>query len=343
MIKGIEFHDIINNVFDGDVHNLNESEQLQVNCPRCQERDGLLYPDGKYNLEINTAKRVFRCWKCDEPKFSGSLGRLIKLYGSKTDYELYKSYSSIYSEYDYNNEEKIYDKVYLPKDFISFSKMDVNNELHLEAYNYLILDRKISREKILKYRLGFCLDGKYKYRIIIPSFDINGDINYFVSRGYRKEIKPKYLNPKVDKSLFIFNEGYINWDDTIYLVEGVFDMLSLPNNAIPLLGKTIFDLLFEKIKYHKPNIIILLDPDAFKSALSLFYMLFNIYIEDEDKVKFVEIKGDLDINDIYIQKNNDGVAEILKTARTLTINDYFINNLTTNDKRYRVNQQYFRR
>ena len=63
MIKGQEFHAIIQNIF-GDVHGYMQTEQLQVNCPRCQEREGLSYPDGKYNLEINTGKRMFRCWKC---------------------------------------------------------------------------------------------------------------------------------------------------------------------------------------------------------------------------------------------------------------------------------------
>ena len=94
MVKGKEFHPIIEKIFV-DVNNLYNSEQIQVNCPRCQEREGLRYPDGKYNLEINTAKRVFRCWKCEEPRFSGSLGKLIRLFGSEIHYELYKSYASL--------------------------------------------------------------------------------------------------------------------------------------------------------------------------------------------------------------------------------------------------------
>ena len=51
MIKGQEFHGIIQNIF-GEVNGYLQSDQLQVNCPRCQERDGLSHPDGKFNLEI---------------------------------------------------------------------------------------------------------------------------------------------------------------------------------------------------------------------------------------------------------------------------------------------------
>ena len=46
MIRGQEFHNIVQNVF-GDVNGLQVSEQVQVNCPHCQEREGLAYPDGK--------------------------------------------------------------------------------------------------------------------------------------------------------------------------------------------------------------------------------------------------------------------------------------------------------
>ena len=62
MIRGLELHSIIQSVFN-DVNGISQSEQLQTNCPRCQEREGLSYPDGKYNLEINTSKKMFRCWK----------------------------------------------------------------------------------------------------------------------------------------------------------------------------------------------------------------------------------------------------------------------------------------
>jgi hypothetical protein len=69
--------------------------------------------------------------------------------------------------------------------------MDSGNLEHFEAYNYLINDRKISREIILKYRLGFCTTGKYANRIIIPSYDAKGEINYFVSRTYDPTVKKK--------------------------------------------------------------------------------------------------------------------------------------------------------
>ena len=122
MIRGQEFHSIVQNIFD-DVNGYLESEQLQVNCPHCQEREGLSYPDGKFNLEINTAKRMFRCWKCDEPRFSGSLGRLIRTFGSKIDYDLYVSYAGITHDYVFNEEKKLLKLNYLMKWLVSHKWM----------------------------------------------------------------------------------------------------------------------------------------------------------------------------------------------------------------------------
>jgi hypothetical protein len=318
MVRGQEFHAIIQNIF-GDVNGYLQSEQLQVNCPRCQEREGLSYPDEKFNLEINTAKRMFRCWKCDEPKFSGSLGRLIRMFGSHMDYDIYKSYANILIDYSNNEDEKEFVQIKLPNEMISFSQLEEGNPEHFEAYNYIINERKISRDIILKYRLGFCTTGKYAKRIIIPSYDKNGEINYFVGRSYDpKEKRKKYLNPFADKDKIIFNEGFVNWDSTVYLVEGAFEMLSFPVNIIPILGK---------LQELKPDVVILLDPDAYKNAIELYYMLHTIYVGCEERVKLVKIPNEKDLDELRKNKGIDEVIKSLYTARGLTIDDYFINKL----------------
>ena len=328
MVRGIEFHDIINNVFDGDVENVGESEQIRVNCPMCQERDGLSYPDGKHNLEINTAKRVFRCWKCDEPKFSGTIRKLIKKFGSDVDYKMYVSYANILGEITYDNYDDEIDEIVvkLPDEMILFSQMNVNNSEHVKAYNYLITEREISRELIFKYRLGFCIEGKYANRIIIPSYDIDGEINYFVARAYMDNMKKPYDNPKVSKNI-VFNGGVINWDSTVYLVEGVFEMLSFPVNTIPLLGKNIPDSLFQTLKELKPNVVILLDPDAFKSSIGLFYKIYSIYVGYEDRVKIVKLNGEYDFDELRKKYGRNKMIEELYGARGLTIDDYFVNKI----------------
>lgn len=348
MVKGQEFHSIIQNIF-GDVNGYLQSEQLQVNCPRCQERDGLSYPDDKFNLEINTAKRMFRCWKCDEPKFSGSLGRLVRTFGSGVDYEMYKSYAGVFQDYVYDDDEKEYVAVKLPDEFVSFSQMDVNKPEHFEAYNYLVNGRKISRDIILKYRLGFCTTGKYARRIIIPSFDASGEVNYFVGRYYGDDQKTRkklpYLNPVADKDAIIFNEGLINWDSTLYLVEGAFEMLSFPVNISPMLGKTLSATMFMKLKELKPDVVILLDPDAFKNSIELFYTLQTIYVGCEERVKIVKLPTKDDLDELRKNEGHEAVLNALYGARGLITDDYFIQKLhkpyVKDTNRYGTNSMYY--
>lgn len=345
MFTGQEFHSIIENIF-GTTKGYLQSSQIQVNCPLCQERDGLSHPDGKFNLEINTAKGIFRCWKCDQPKFSGSLGKLIRIFGSKVDYELYKSYGGRSYHYNGDLDQNELIPIKLPDEMILFSQAELTNPEHFEAYSYMVVNRKINRELLLKYRIGFCLTGKYNKRIIIPSYDEYGEVNYFVARNYDLNNKKKwpYDNPKSNKSLIIFNEGYVNWDSTVYIVEGVFEMFSLPINGIPLLGKVLSIALLEKLKYYKPNVIIVLDPDAHKNAVELFYQLHSIYVGCEEKVKIVKLNyKNEDLDSIRRKYGNDEVIKILRSARNLTIDDYFIRNLENNYGRYSTYTKYFKR
>jgi len=345
-VRGAEFHSIVQNVF-GDVNGFQVSEQIQVNCPRCQEEQGLAYPDGKFNLEINTAKRMFRCWKCEDPKFSGSLGRLIRTFGTGMDYDLYKSYANMYGDYSYNDEdEKEYAPVVLPEEMIMFSQMDPKNPEHFEAYNYLVTERLISRDIILRYRLGFCITGKYARRIIVPSYDKYGEVNYFVARTYDKTVKKnKYMNPESDKEKIIFNEGLINWDSTVYLVEGAFEFLSFPVNIIPMLGKTLLTTLFLKLKEMKPDVVVLLDPDAHKDAIDLYQMIRTIYVGCEEKVKIVKLPNNDDLDELRKKYGHDALIKSLRSARDLTTDDYFIKKLSKpydGTRRYDSNSKYFR-
>lgn len=325
MIKGLEFHNIIGSIFDGDVKGLYESEQLRVCCPRCQQRANLGLPDGKYNLEINTAKKIFNCWKCDEPKFSGTIKRLVKYYGSKSDLELYNSYTLLDGLNNFENDDlndTVNKLVELPKEYISFRDINIHNKDHFDAYTYMILDRKFDYELLLKFNIGFCIEGDFQGRIIIPSYDVYGNINYFTARTFKNH-KTKFKNPDVKKDDIIFNEGLINWDSTIYLVEGVFEMLTIPINTMILLGKKLSKGIFLMLKDKKPNIIILLDPDAYKKSIEIFQILFSIYGDESHKIKLVVLNGELDLDEIRKRDGIDSIKKIMYGLRGLTLDDIF--------------------
>ena len=45
--------------------------------------------------------------------------------------------------------------------------------------------RGITHEDILKYNIGYCESGLFSNRVIIPSYDENGQLNFFVGRDIR--------------------------------------------------------------------------------------------------------------------------------------------------------------
>ena len=85
----------------------------------------------------------------------------------------------------------------------------------------------------------------YQNRIIIPSYDSDGQLNYFVGRDFYKS-NMKYKNPPIPKDIIGF-DLYVDWDEPIILCEGVFDAMAIKNNSIPLFGKTILPKLYSKI------------------------------------------------------------------------------------------------
>ena len=112
------------------------------------------------------------------------------------------------------------------------------------------------------------MKGKYADRVIIPSYDENNALNYFVARSLNSGTYLKYVNPDIDKSNCIIFENLINWDEPVILCEGVFDAMAIRRNAVPLLGQNISPALMKKIITSPcPDIYMTLDRDAVKRAL----------------------------------------------------------------------------
>jgi len=174
------------------------------------------------------------------------------------------------------------------------------------ALNYLY-KRKIDDSDILKYNIGYCDGGAYRNRIIVPSYDSDGVLNYFIGRHFYGG-KFKYKNPPISKDVVGF-ELFINWDEPIILCEGVFDAIAFKRNAIPLFGKTVTKRLQKKIIERKVKTIYLaLDNDAFKDAIKIT----DNFINSGINVKMMRFKEE-DPSDIGFK---DLLTLIEKTDKT---------------------------
>ena len=172
------------------------------------------------------------------------------------------------------------------------------------ALNYLY-KRRIDDSDILKYNIGYSDEGTYRNRIIIPSYDSDGILNYFIGRHFYGG-KFKYRNPSISKDVVGF-ELFINWDEPIILCEGVFDAIAFKRNAIPLFGKTVMNKLQKKIIEKKVKTIYLaLDNDALKDAIKIS----DNFINSGINVKMMRFKdkdpSDIGFKDLLnlIQKTN---------------------------------------
>ena len=276
-------------------------EQFQFNCPNCADEKGSI--DNKYNLEINIGKNVFHCWGCE---YRGSLKKLVGKWGTRAQKQRLK----ILLPEDYKPKEeelKVFEG--LPEEYIYLNSKYKSN-LRDKAVWYLN-KRGIDTKLIEKFKIGFAEKGKYNGRIIIPSFNKEGIVDYFVSRTFNKQ-KPKYLNPESEKSDIIFNEKHLSWYSTIYFVEGPFDHIVVPN-SIPGLGKVMSDEVLLKIRNNAmADVIILLDGDAWEDAVELYNKLNGGKLYG--RVKIVKLPEKYDTSLIYEKFGNEGIGKILRNS-----------------------------
>ncbi len=288
--------EILEDIF-GDYKNHNDYRcQVSFDCPVCSyDIKNLERGDGKGNLEVNYRYGVYKCWVCAEThETHGSIYKLIKKYGTPKQL---KKYELLRPDDTEDSTKRVYKQVRLPKEFIPFKDASMGLKLtpqYKQALAY-IKKRNITDLMLQIYNIGFCYNGLYENRIIIPSYDEEKRLNYFVARSYLSKTKLKYKNPEAQKEIIIFNENLINWDETIYIVEGAFDSIFIPN-AIPMLGKFMSDHLFKKLYENAKKIVIVLDPDAWDDAERLYHRVNCGKLMG--KVWIVKLEGDKDIADL---------------------------------------------
>lgn len=249
--------------------------QAIYKCPFCTHR--------KKKLEIAVGGEDFgsyHCWIC------GVSGKsfhtlLWKLKASQNFYSELSQYTG--GPTRYQKKESDVPEFRLPNEFISLIEPNKTFEC-ANALDYL-KSRSIKKEDIIRYNIGYCESGEYKNRIIIPSYDKDGHLNFFCGRDYNGHTNISYMLPPWDKDIIGF-ELLINWAQPVTIVEGAFDAISIRRNAIPLFGNTMSDkLLLTIIEKQVSEVNIVLDNDAFAKAVSIY----NILTRHSIKTKLIKL------------------------------------------------------
>ena len=259
----------------------------------------------KPKLQINIKTQKWHCWVSNQG--GHNLFQLFKkLKASKEHFDELVDLVGDTKYRKYESKEVRKKVVRLPKEF---KPKWMNGGGIIQKHSWVYLqNRNITRGDIIRYGIGFCDRGLYANRVIIPSYNSDGELNYFVGRSIYKD-GMKYKNPPVSKDVIGF-DLFINWDEPIVLCEGVFDAIAIKRNAIPLFGKTVPKSLMKKIYENcVKSIYILLDRDAMKDSIKMI----DDFMKNGIDVYFVNLEEG-DPSDVGFEKTINLIKETKQTS-----------------------------
>ena len=229
-------------------------ENAAVPCPSCKTST-------KKKLSINLLTWQAHCWVCGLK--GKTLLPILKKYFRHSEATAFKEKflpKHLYVCLDIQEEEE---KLTLPTDYTFLGKIKNILDPDIKACIRYLLKRGLTEKDIWYFKLGAIASGRYRRRVIIPSFDDKGQLNFFVARSIDPDNNFKYINAPTDKKTIIFNEYNIDWSNELTLVEGPFDLMKCNENATCLLGSSLTEemKLFQKVITNRTPIVLALDSD----------------------------------------------------------------------------------
>ena len=283
-----------------DVRLSTDSSEISVRCPFCGKA-------GKSKMCIIIETDVYHCWVCDEK--GRGLGKLIKKVAPQKLQEYNEQYRSTKSPAQ-KIEEQIPD-ISLPEDFALLAGNDFLDPDGRQILKYAT-SRGFTKSKLWKFRVGYSKENQWRRRLILPSFDEDGELNFITGRAIDKANTFRYKNESVSRNTVVYNEIDVDFSRGLVLVEGPLDLIKVPYNATCLLGSSLNteSRLFHQIAKNQTPVILLLDPDVKKKVFRIADLLSDFSVDV--KVNFPP-EGK-DINDL----REDEVEHLIKTAQQYT-------------------------
>lgn len=302
---------------EGTPHNTSKGLQYSFDCPFCG--------DTRERLFINMDRQAFWCHNCQA---TGTIVTFISMHSHvtwKDALKVFREYEGYERPLSEDLEKEVYSKLFkqeiqvekyvhpLPEEYIHIK--DARGKAGQAALDY-ILSRGVSYSTALEQNLGYCAEGRYANRIILPDYE-DGELVYWQSRTWlptptdpiQKKKFRKVLNPSlseeqikdgvvaVDKSEVISNIDGAKKSGMAVVTEGRFDALTLGAVGICTHGKHMSDDQFIKLVSNKDSIgvvAVMYDGDAFKYTVSTAQRLYQHF----DTVLVCRLPEDQDPNSL---------------------------------------------
>ena len=156
----------------------NSGNESTFNCPYCNHH------------KKNTLTEKWHCWVCGVKGIGAE--RIFKKLGAFEKIPKLKSISKIRT---FTNTKDKIEHVSLPLEFTPLVNGTTSSPEFRNAARYL-KSRGLTKTDVLRYNIGYCEKGPYSGMVVIPSYDKDGLLNYFVGRSYYSSTF-KHKNPNL--------------------------------------------------------------------------------------------------------------------------------------------------
>lgn len=282
-----------------DIQVSRDGNDAAVSCPNCKT-------DDKKKLSVNITTWKYHCWVCGIK--GGNLRSLFKQYHSPEVLIAFKTQFGINDD-DSTDQLPPIDLVTLPEGVCPIPLVKTSKDPNRRACYAYLTKRGITEREMWYWKMCASKENRFDRRVIIPSFDVAGDLNYYVSRSIDNETRPRYINAKANKTEIIFNDLMVDWTRPIVIVEGVFDAIRVGQNAVPILGSYLpqSSALFSKIVAHDLQVTLALDPDVIDKTHKIAQDFFSYGID----IRQADITGYKDIGEMPREIAKQRIAEAL--------------------------------
>ena len=268
-----------------------DGSDFVFSCPSCKKSGKT-----KKKLSVRLEDGVFHCWVC------GLKGQNIEHLFRKYAPSFLEEARSIHFARNENTHSEQQDdpeghqETQVPPGYMLLASHTASPDPDVKDAVRYCYDRGLTLKDLWYFKLGTCKSGSFRRRVIFPSFDAEGKLNYFTARAIDPVKSMKYINAKVPKKEVIFNEINIDWHRELNLVEGPFDLTKTVGNSTCLLGSHLGkdSALGQMIIRHRTPVLLALDPDAREKSHNIAKMLYSYSVS----VRTVNVPQGRDVGDM---------------------------------------------